>query len=472
MPPIINIYLKERSFYMTKKNEKITCSHCGAQIDKSANFCTECGKEIKNIITGVSTDADSNVDVDTDSNVNTSTNVNNEIKENITTISNSQTKREEKKVNNKKKTKEHRPMSSTAKTVIISLITFFLGSSLMYGLIYFFPIINDDGEVTSYRNVSITDTGIAESVAKVYDAVVVVESYNNGSLIATGTGFVFETDNDKAYIMTNNHVISGATEVRVTFTNNTTETVTVIGSDTYSDIAVLSIDKSKVISVAELGSSEDMRVGDTTFAVGAPLDYEVYSWSVTRGILSGKDRLVEVSLSGTGTSDYVMNVLQTDTAINSGNSGGPLCNANGEVIGITNMKLASSSIEGMGFAIPIETALEYAESFISGKQIERPYLGISMYDLETNSLFRPNNSSNITEGIYINSVENGSPAAEAGLEAGDIITAIDDVKVSSSAYFRYQLYQHDVGDEIKITYYRNNQEQTTTVKLTSTQPTT
>ena len=268
-------------------------------------------------------------------------------------------------------------MSSTAKTVIISLITFFLGSSLMYGLIYFFPIINDDGEVTSYRNVSITDTGIAESVAKVYDAVVVVESYNNGSLIATGTGFVFETDNDKAYIMTNNHVISGATEVRVTFTNNTTETVTVIGSDTYSDIAVLSIDKSKVISVAELGSSEDMRVGDTTFAVGAPLDYEVYSWSVTRGILSGKDRLVEVSLSGTGTSDYVMNVLQTDTAINSGNSGGPLCNANGEVIGITNMKLASSSIEGMGFAIPIETALEYAESFISGKQIERPYLGIS-----------------------------------------------------------------------------------------------
>src|SRR5699024_10869998 len=142
---------------------------------------TECGKEIKNTITGVSTDADPNVDVDTDSNVNTSTNVNNEIKENITTISNSQTKREEKKVNKKKKTKEHNPMSSTAKTVIISLITFFLGSSLMYGLIYFFPIINDDGEVTSYRNVSITDTGIAESVAKVYDAVVVVESYNNGS---------------------------------------------------------------------------------------------------------------------------------------------------------------------------------------------------------------------------------------------------------------------------------------------------
>ncbi len=428
---------------MTIKNEKITCPYCGTPIDKNANFCTECGKKIEPL-------EEKNIE-----------------EKNIEEKINNK----EKKAKSNKKIKEHRPMSSISKTIIISLITFFLGSGLMYGLIYFFPIINDDGEITSYRNVSITDNGIAESVAKVYDSVVVVESYNNDTLIATGTGFVFKTDNSKAYIMTNNHVISNATEVRVTFTDNTTEKVTVIGSDTYSDIAVLSIDKSKIISVAQLGSSEDMRVGDTTFAVGAPLDYEVYSWSVTRGILSGKDRLVEVSLNGTGNSDYVMNVLQTDTAINSGNSGGPLCNANGEVIGITNMKLASSSIEGMGFAIPIETALEYAESFISGEQIERPYLGISMYDLEANTLFRPNNNSNVTEGVYVNSVEDNSPASDAGLQAGDIITAIDDVKISSSAYFRYQLYKHDVGDEIKITYYRNNQEHTVKVKLTSSKPT-
>src|SRR5574344_1050995 len=187
--------------------------------------------------------------------------------------------------------------------------------------------------ITDYGNVNITDTCIAEYVKKVYDSVVVVETYVNDQLYATGTGFVFKEDDNYGYILTNNHVISNGTTIKVIFTDNTEVEVSVVGSDSYSDIAVLKVNKENVLGIATIGSSTSMNVGDTTFAVGAPVDASTYSWTVTRGILSGKDRVVEVSSSN---STYVMSVLQTDAAINSGNSGGPLCNANGEVIGITN----------------------------------------------------------------------------------------------------------------------------------------
>ena len=196
----------------------------------------------------------------------------------------------------------------------------------------------------------------------------VVENYVNGSLYATGSGFVYKTDNSYGYILTNSHVITNATSIKVAFTNDKNKKidVQVVGSDEYSDVAVLKVAKKYVTQVAEIGDNSKMRVGDTTFAVGTPLDAKAYSWSVTRGVLSGKDRVVS---SG---SSY-MTVLQTDTPINSGNSGGPLCNANGEVIGITNMKLASDQIEGMGFAIPIETATSYADKFLTGNDVRRPY---------------------------------------------------------------------------------------------------
>lgn len=336
----------------------------------------------------------------------------------------------------------------------------------MFGLISLYNPTLISNVTKVEKDVTVTDTGIADAVEKIYDAVVVVENYNNDKLIATGTGFVFQKDNDYGYIITNNHVIENANSIYVTFTNGTREKVTLLGSDTYSDIAVLAIAADKIISVAEIGNSEEARVGDTTFAIGTPLNYEVYSWSVTRGILSGKDRLVEVKLSNNySNSDYVMKVLQTDTAINSGNSGGPLCNSNGEVIGITNMKLASSSVEGMGFAIPIETAIKYANKYIEGNTIDRPYLGIAMYnvsDLRINTL---GIDTKLTDGVYIYSVEENSPAAKAGLQKGDIIVGIDDQKVTNSAYLKYLLYEYNINDEVKIKYYRNNKEYETTVKL-------
>lgn len=301
------------------------------------------------------------------------------------------------------------------------------------------------------KDVTVTDTGIADAVEKVYDSVVTVKNYARNQLYSTGSGFVFKIDDKYGYILTNYHVINGGSEVSVIFTNNKEEKVTVVGYDEYSDIAVLAVDKSLVLATAQIGSSNDMRIGDTTFAVGTPVDSSVYSWSVTRGILSGKNRMVQVD-------NYVMSVLQTDTAINSGNSGGPLCNSNGEVIGITNMKLASSQIEGMGFAIPIEDAVTNAETIISGKKISRPYLGVSIYD--------SNNYFNNNTGVYVESVEKNGPADKAGIKSGDKILKVNDVEITNTSYFRYQLYKYDIGDKIKITIERNGNEKTLAVTLT------
>ena len=406
--------------------DKLVCSKCNHRIKKNDVYCDNCGEKV-NIVN--------------------------------------------KEIDNYQETNKGNKKKNHAFWYIFGgLLLFLLGAGgMLFYVDYFYDLKDSDGNTTGgiFKQVTVNDTGIADAVSKVYDSVVVVENYKKGNLVSTGTGFVYNKDKKYGYILTNNHVIDGATEVYVTFTNGTREKVNVVGSDAYSDVALLKVDVDSIISVADIGNSEEIRLGDTTFAIGAPLDYQVYSWSVTRGIISGKNRLVEVSLSNSNTSDYVMEVLQTDTAINSGNSGGPLCNANGEVVGITNMKLASSTVEGMGFAIPIEKAIEYAKIFLNGKTITRPYLGISMYDLSSmkNSFYFYNIDTELNEGVYINSVEKGSSADAAGLQSGDIITKIDDVEVKSSAYLRYVLYEHKVGDKIKITYYRKNKERTTTVTL-------
>lgn len=216
-----------------------------------------------------------------------------------------------------------------------------------------------------------------------------------------------------------------------------------------------------------------MKLGDTVFAVGAPLG-DTYSGTVTKGILSGKDRLVEVSLNGT-TSDYYMKVLQTDTALNPGNSGGPLCNVNGEVIGVNSLKLtqetsgtSSYSVEGMGFAIPIEDALYYAETIEKGGSIKRPYIGVSMLDI-TNSYYlwqaKITIPDNVKAGVAVVDVESNSPADKAGIKKGDIITKIENDDISSVAKLRYELYKHSPGDKITVTYNRNGKELKTEVTL-------
>ncbi len=336
-------------------------------------------------------------------------------------------------------------------TVILSVL---IGAGSMLLVFHFYPDLTRDNVTNVTRiekEVSITDQGIADAVDKIYDSVVIVKTYRGSQLYATGTGFVYKKVNGTYYLLTNYHVIQDGSKVEVEFTDHTTGKVTVKGGDKYSDIAVLTYETDDIREIAKVGSSVDMRVGDTVFAIGSPLDSSVYSWSVTRGVLSGKDRKVEVSTSNSSAADWIMQVLQTDAAINSGNSGGPLCNSNGEVIGINNMKLITSGVEGMGFAIPIEEAAAYADAIINGKNVVRPKLGISMTEHR--------------DGVLVSDVTKGSAAEAVGLLRGDIITGIDDEKIVNIASLKYTLYKYEVGDTITITYLRNNKKMTTKMKL-------
>ena len=354
--------------------------------------------------------------------------------------------------------------------IICSIITFFVGAAGMYLIIHFFPNNSEINLSKAHKEVTVTDTGISEAVDKIYDSVVVVQTYRNQQQISSGTGFVYKSADKKAYILTNNHVINNGDEVYVVFTNNNQVKTTIVGSDEYADIAVLEVSSSDIISVSEIGKSEETKIGDTVFAVGAPLD-NTYSWTVTRGILSGKDRMIAVSLSNSNSNDWIMKVIQTDAAINSGNSGGPLANSNGEVIGITSLKLVSSGVEGMGFAIPIEDAIEYAEQIINGTELVRPMLGIIMIDSnDIYTLYANGFEINTKQtGVVVAKVLDGSSAEKAGLKKGDVITKIENQKIASIAELRYYLYKYNVGDSINVTFLRDGKEKTEKVKLTASE---
>ena len=361
------------------------------------------------------------------------------------------------------------------RSLVNYLIVFFVGCLAMYAVVYLFPTSVTKNVTKLEKDVTETDTGIADAVEKVYNAVVIVSTYKDDAYIASGTGFVYKKDGNKYYILTNHHVIDGGNKVTITFTDGRVVETKVVGSDQYSDIAVLSMESKDELTVASLGKNDNSRVGDTTFAVGAPLD-SAYSWTVTRGILSGKDRLVEVSLNNSRNNDYIMKVLQTDAAINSGNSGGPLCNSNGEVIGITSLKLVSSGVEGMGFAIPIEDATSKAEQIINGENVSYPYIGISMLDVAkvytSYQYAELIQKTGVSSGVIVVSVEKGSPASKGKLETNDIITKIDGKDVKNVAYLRYYLYQYKVGDTIKITVNRDGKTKELSVTLASNKQTT
>ena len=357
---------------------------------------------------------------------------------------------------------ENRKSSNGVNSKIVAVImasiviSFLVGAGSLLLVFHFFPDFARD-TVTNItkteKEVTVTDTGIADAVEKIYDSVVVVKTYQRNQLYATGTGFVYKKEGNKYYLLTNYHVIESGNSVGVVFTNGKEEKVKIEGGDKYADIAVLSYETKDEIAVSEIGKSVDMRVGDTVFAIGAPLDSDVYSWSVTRGVLSGKDRQVTVSTTNSYSSDWIMQVLQTDTAINSGNSGGPLCNSNGQVIGITNMKLAQTGIEGMGFAIPIEEAANYADAVIKGEDVSRPFIGISMIDA-SNIYAASQYGFTPTDGVLISEIVEDSPADKDG----DIIIGINDTKDSSVASLRYELYKYKIGDTITVKYLRNGKE--------------
>lgn len=344
-------------------------------------------------------------------------------------------------------------------SVILSL---FIGISGTLLVVYYIP--NDEGEKV-VQEVTITESDtIAPAVNKVYDSVVTVLNYGN-QLQATGTGFVYKTDDKYGYILTNNHVISGSKKIEVTNTENVTVEATLLGSDEYADLAVLRVDKSFVLQVATLGSSTDSEIGDTVFAVGTPVDVK-YAGSVTKGIISGKNRMVNVTLDDGGA--FMMEVIQTNTAINPGNSGGPLVNINGEVIGINTLKLVEDEIEGMGFAIPIEMATSVLDRLEKGEEIERPLLGVSMVDANNQyALFsyKVYLDKDYEKGVVVIDVEKDSPAGVAGLQKDDVILKINDVEIEDTTHLKYILYKYSVGDTIKLEYERDGKTNTVEIKL-------
>lgn len=338
---------------------------------------------------------------------------------------------------------------------VVILLAFGLGASGMY---YFTSQKSDVSVSEVNKNVTITsDDSINESIQKVYDSVVVVSNYRNGRLAGYGSGFVYKKDDKYGYIMTNNHVVEGATEIKVTLSTGDDINAKVLGTDSYMDVAVISIDSDDVKAIAEIGESTKSKIGDTVFTVGTPVSPD-YAGTVTKGIISGESR--EITVDNNGTS-YMMEAIQIDASINPGNSGGPLVNINGEVIGVNSVKLVENSVEGMGFAIPIEVAMSQVNKLEKGEVIDRPLIGVSTYDTE-NSLL----SSNTNGGIVVGSVQRDSDAEAAGIEQGDIITEFDGTKVKSSAHLKFLLYKHNIGDSIKLTVNRGGKEKELTLKLT------
>lgn len=364
---------------------------------------------------------------------------------------------------NRRTTKKGNGNITTVVLVVSILLSFVCG---MLGAYLICQTVSVEQVVKNITTSELVENSISSSVDKVYGSTVVVIASSKGKQISTGTGFIYKKNNGKAYIMTNNHVIDGADSVEVEFNDKSDKVdAEIVGGDTYADIAVLTI-KDDNYTVVEMGEVDSLKLGDTIFTVGSPMGVN-YKGTVTKGILSGKERMVEVNLTGT-TSDYYMKVLQIDAAVNPGNSGGPLCDVSGKVIGIISLKIVQDEVEGMGFAIPIEDAVKYASLIEEGGEISRPYLGISMLDLTEEYYLwqnRINIPDGVDEGIAIISVEDGTPASKAGLKKGDIIVKINDDKTRTLAEFRYELYKHEVGEKIKLTFYRDGKEQTAEVTL-------
>ena len=334
---------------------------------------------------------------------------------------------------------------------------------------------------TPYKNENAT----TQAVNKVKDAVVSVITYSanrqnsvfgndetdtdtdSQQVASEGSGVIYKKNDKDAYLVTNTHVINGASKVDIRLADGTKVPGEIVGSDTFSDIAVVKISSEKVTTVAEFGDSSKLNVGETAIAIGSPLGSE-YANTVTQGIISSLNR--NVSLKSQDGQAISTKAIQTDTAINPGNSGGPLINIQGQVIGITSSKIASNggtSVEGLGFAIPSNDAQNIIKQLESDGKVTRPALGIQMVNLSNvgaSDLRKLNIPSSVTSGVVVKSVQSNMPAS-GHLEKYDVITKVDDKEISSSTDLQSALYNHSIGDTIKITYYRNGKEETTTVKL-------
>ncbi|HBO88736.1 MAG TPA: serine protease [Streptococcus sp.] len=351
---------------------------------------------------------------------------------------------------------------------------------------------SNQANTTSVSNVQYTnDTSTTQAVEKVQDAVVSVINYQTQSsnslssifgniessdelaVAGEGSGVIYKKDGDTAYIVTNNHVISGAEKIDILLASGEKLSGELVGADTYSDIAVIKIAADKVTTIAEFANSDTIKVGETAIAIGSPLG-SVYANTVTQGIISSLSRTVTSQTEDGQT--ISTNAIQTDTAINPGNSGGPLINIQGQVIGINSSKITSSSVsssgvavEGMGFAIPSNDAVQIINQLETNGKVTRPALGVQMVnltDLSTSQLEKAGlANTDLTSGVLIVSTQSGLPA-DGKFEPYDVIIEIDGETIENKSDLQSELYKHQIGDTITVTYYRNNKKMTVDIKLT------
>ncbi|MCR1833724.1 trypsin-like peptidase domain-containing protein [Oceanobacillus caeni] len=321
-------------------------------------------------------------------------------------------------------------------------------------------------------------TQITEIVNKVTPAVVGVSNLMESadywhqsevSEVATGSGVIYKVKDGNAYVVTNHHVIEGADEVEVVLYNETSIPAEIIGSDIFTDLAVLRMDASNVEKVIDIGSSGNVKVGEPAIAIGNPLGH-MFSSTVTQGVISGKERTIPQDFDQDGRADWQAEVIQTDAAINPGNSGGALINISGQLIGINSMKINQEAVEGIAFSIPIDFALPVINELENTGEVVRPYLGVEIYSLDEvpqaewkDTLKLPKD---VEGGVYVWTVEPLSPADRAGLKQLDVITALDDKPTMSMIDLRKILYQEKkIGEKVKVTYYRNGKRKETTFEL-------
>lgn len=331
---------------------------------------------------------------------------------------------------------------------------------------------------TAYKNT----TSTSEAVDKVKNAVVSVITYSDSSnqglfekeensdsqISSEGSGVIYKKEGKYAYLVTNTHVINGAKKVDILLADGNKVPGEVVGSDIYSDIAVVRISADKAKAVAEFGDSNQLTVGETAIAIGSPLGTD-YANSVTQGIISSQGR--NVKLKADNGQNISTRALQTDAAINPGNSGGPLINIQGQVIGITSSKISNNgqtSVEGMGFAIPANDVVNIIKQIEEKGKVVRPALGIQMMDLSnlsTSDLSQLKLPEKISGGVLVRSTLENMPASDK-LQRYDVITKIDDTDIESTADLQSALYSHQINDTIKVTFYRDGKQQTTSIKLT------
>lgn len=401
---------------------------------------------------------------------------------------------------NKQDHHEQRPprKNGYGKVLLVALIGGIIGGGAAVGGYQYYQnnsatVENSQG-TTKVSNIKVNVSNQStKAFNKIKNAVVSVEAYSESSSSdalddlfgdsgesaeseSEGSGVIYKKTGNTAFIVTNNHVISGADKVEILLNSGKKLKAKVVGHDSITDLAVLKINAQYVKQVASFGNSDNIQVGQTALAIGSPLG-STYATSLTQGIISAKKRTIDTTDSS-GMTTGQTTVIQTDAAINPGNSGGPLVNLDGQVIGINSMKLSSTTssssssttVEGMGFAIPSNEVVKIINQLVKNGKISRPALGISLVDLSYISSADQKSvlklPSSVTSGVVVLKVSNNSPAKNAGLQKYDVITSLGGKKVKGLATLREALYEHKIGDTVQIKYYHDGTLKTSNVKLT------